>query len=94
MKEKQEYSHTKKCYMVIKKKGWGATNACNSEDASLNCAKERNQTQKATYYMISSQWTSGKGTAVCTYSCCVYLCMPGYRSEGRSANTNSPREHF
>jgi len=92
MKEKQEYSRTKKHYMVIKKKGGALMHV--TARMHLNCAKERNQTQKATYYMISSQWTSGKGTAVCTYSCCIYLCMPGYRSAGRSVNTNSPREHF
>ena len=30
----------------------------------LNCTKEKNQTQKAIYYMISCQWISGKGTTI------------------------------
>ena len=57
----------------------------------LNCANERNQTQKATYYMISCQRISGNGTTVCTE---MYLWLPGYRSGGRSLMANSPREHF
>ena len=57
----------------------------------LNCANERNQMQKATYYMISCQWISGNGTTVGTE---MYPWLPGYRSGGRSLNANSPREHF
>ena len=45
------------------------------------------QTQKATYYMISCQWISGKGTE-------MYLWLPVYRSGGRSLMANTPREHF
>ena len=40
----------------------------------LNCANERNQTQKATYYMISCQLISGKGTTIPTE---MYLWLPG-----------------
>ena len=57
----------------------------------LNCANERNQTQKATYYMISCQLISGKGTTIPTE---MYLWLPGYRSGRRSLNANTPREHF
>ena len=57
----------------------------------LNCANERNQTQKPTYYMISYQWISGNGTTVGTE---MYLWLPGYRSGGRSQTANTPREHF
>ena len=57
----------------------------------LNCANERNQTKKVTYYMISCQWISGKGTAICTE---IYLWLPVYRSGGRSLNASSPKKHF
>ena len=57
----------------------------------LNCANERNQTQKATYCMISCQWISGNGTTISTE---MYLWLPGYRSGGRSLMANTPREHF
>ena len=57
-----------------------------------NCAKTvRNQTQKATYYMVSCQWISGKGTTIHTE---MYLWLPGYRSGRRSLLANTPREHF
>ena len=57
-----------------------------------NCAKTvRNQTQRATYYMISCQWISGSSTTVGTE---MYPWLPGYRSGGRSLMANSPREHF
>ena len=36
----------------------------------LNCANERNQTQKATYYMISCQWISGNGTLLAQKCIC------------------------
>ena len=57
----------------------------------LTCAHERNQTQKATYYMISCQRISGKGTDICTE---IYLWLPMYRSGGRSLNASSPNKHF
>ena len=57
----------------------------------LNCANERNQTQKATYYVISRQWIFAHGTTVGTE---MYLCLPGYRSGRRSLMANSSREHF
>ena len=57
-----------------------------------NCAKTvRNQTQRATYYMISCQWISGKGTTIHTE---MYLWLPGHRSGKRSLMANTPREHF
>ena len=57
----------------------------------LISANERNQTQKATYCMISCKWISGNGTTVGTEMC---LWLPGYRSGGRSLMANAPREHF
>ena len=57
----------------------------------LNCANERNQMQKATYYMISCQWISGNGTTVGTE---MHPWLPGYRSGGRNLTANGPREHF
>ena len=57
----------------------------------LNCANERNQTQKATYYMISCQWISGSSTTVGTE---MYPWLPGYRSGGRSLMANSARENL
>ena len=56
----------------------------------LHCANERNQPQKATYYMISCQLICGKSTTLRTE---MYLWLPGYRSR-RSLNANTPREHF
>ena len=57
----------------------------------LTCANERNQTQKATYYMISCQLISGKGTTIPTE---MYLWLPGYRSGGKSLMGKYPKGAF
>ena len=50
----------------------------------LNCANERNQTQKATYYMISCQWISGKGTTIHTEMAQLFTqkCICGCQGTG------------
>ena len=86
---KPRNSPTKEHYTAIKKKKELLMHV--TPRMHLNCANERNQMQKATYYMISCQWISGNGTTVGTE---MYLWLPGYRSGGRSLMANAPREHF
>ena len=86
---KPRNSPTKEHYTAIKKKKELLMHV--TPRMHLNCANERNQMQKATYYMISCQWISGNGTTVGTE---MHPWLPGYRSGGRSLMANSPREHF
>ena len=56
----------------------------------LSCAKERRQTQKALYDIISCQWISAKAQLEAEN----YICGCQGIGVQEGVNANSPREHF